>query len=126
VRVTKKILVQDLAVEISLIPQNFTEASELTLQLPRVLSYAKAICPVKTGALRDSIRVEQTEPYTAKLVAGGAPHINPLTGRVVDYAKHVHDGTSKMQARPFLSQALLSERLNIARDILYRAAGVTR
>jgi HK97 gp10 family phage protein len=125
-RVTKNIRVQDLAMEISLIPQNFTEASEMTLQLPRVVSYAKALCPVQTGALRDSIRVENPRPYTAKLVAGGGRHVNALTGKVVDYARHVHDGTSRMPARPFLAQALLSEKLNIARDILYSAAGVTR
>ena len=123
-RVTKNIRLQDLALEISMIPGNFTEASEMALQLPRVVSYAKAVCPVKTGALRDSIRVEHHGPYTAKLVAGGGLHINPLTGKVVDYARHVHDGTSRMPARPFLAQALLSERLNLARDILYRAAGV--
>ena len=123
-RVTKHVNLEDLGLELSLIPQNFTEASDLALQLPRVVSYAKSVCPVRTGALRDSIRVTRPGPYLAKLVAGGI--ISPLTGRLVDYAKHVHDGTSRMPARPFLPQALLSERLNIARDILYRAAGVTR
>jgi len=123
-RVTKQVSLEDLSLELSLIPESFTEASDLTLQLPRVVTYAKSVCPVRTGALRDSIRVKRPGPYLAKLVAGGI--ISPLTGRLVDYAKHVHDGTSRMPARPFLPQALLRERLNIARDILYRAAGVTR
>jgi hypothetical protein len=124
VRITKQIRLEDLGLELSLIPQNFTEASDLALQLPRVVTYAKSVCPVRTGALRESIRVTRPSPHHAKLVAGGL--FSPLIGKVVDYARYVHEGTRRIPARPFLAQALLSERLNIARDILYRAAGVSR
>ena len=31
---------------------------------------------------------------------------NPNTGELVDYAKHVHDGTSKMPSRPFLKNSI--------------------
>ena len=115
---------QDLGTEIALIPGSLREAADLALQLPRMLVFARAFCPVRTGALRDSIRVERPSSISAKLVAGGGDHVNPLTGREVDYARHVHDGTSRMPARPFLLQAVLAERLNTGREILHRAAGV--
>jgi hypothetical protein len=79
-----------------------------------------------TGALRESIRVERPSQYTARLLAGGGGYTNPLTGRPVNYARYVHDGTSRMPPRPFLAHALLSEKLSIAREILYGAAEVTR
>jgi hypothetical protein len=123
-RVTKKIRLEDLAVEISMIPGNFTQATDMALNLPRVVSYAKSICSVMTGALRDSIRVERPAPHTAKLMAGGVGFTNPLTGKPVDYARYVHEGTSRMPSRPFLTMALLSERLNTGREILYGASGV--
>lgn len=125
-RVSRKIRLEDLALELSLIPQNFYEASDLALNLPRVQVFAKAVCPVMTGALRDSIRVERPTPYTAKLLAGGVCFINSLTGKPVDYAKYIHDGTSRIPSRPFLTQALESEKLNIAREILHKAAEASR
>ena len=125
-RVSRKIRLEDLALELSLIPQNFYESSDLALNLTRVHVFAKAVCPVMTGALRDSIRVERPTPHTAKLLAGGVGFIDPLTGKPVDYAKYVHDGTSRIPARPFLTQALMSEKLNIAREILHKAAEVSR
>ena len=50
--------------------------------------------------------------------AGGGGYINPRTGHPVDYARHVHDGTSRMPTRPFLLQAVILERLRYAREIL--------
>ena len=82
------------------------------MMLPRVLELARAFCPVLTGALRDSIRVERPGALRARLVAGGG---------VVVYARHVHDGTSSMPARPFLLQALIAESPRVARDILMGA-----
>ncbi len=123
-RVTRKVSLEGLALELSMIPQNFTEASDLALRLPRMLCFAKAVCPVETGALRDSIRVIHPTPFTAKLVAGGGGFINPKTGRVVDYAGRVHDGTSRMPPRPFLAQAVQSEKRSVGRGLLLAAAGV--
>lgn len=123
-KVSKPVRLEDLGTELQLIPQSLQEAADLCLQLPRMLVFARAFCPVRTGALRDSIRVERPSMLSAKLVAGGGGHVNPLTGREVDYARHVHDGTSRMPGRPFLLQAVLAERLNTGREILYMAAGV--
>jgi len=124
VKVSKPIRLEDLGMELQLIPQTLQEAADLCLQLPRMVTFAKAFCPVRTGALKDSVRVERPSLLAAKLVAGGGGHVNPLTGREVDYARHVHDGTSRTPARPFLLQAVLAERLATGREILYRAAGV--
>jgi hypothetical protein len=123
VKVSKPVRLEDLGTEIAMIPGSLREAADLCLQLPRMLVFARAFCPVRTGALRDSIRVERPGGLSAKLSAGGGGHVNPLTGREVDYARHVHDGTSRMPARPFLLQAVLAERLNTGREILHRAAG---
>ena len=123
-KVSKPVRLEDLGMELALIPQSLQEAADLCLQLPRMLVFAKAFCPVRTGALKDSIRVERPSSLSAKLVAGGGGRINPLTGREVDYARHVHDGTSRMPGRPFLLQAVLAERLNTGREILRTAAGV--
>ena len=124
-KVSQTVRLEDLGTELALIPQSLQEAADMCLQLPRILAFARAFCPVRTGALRDSIRVERPSSLSAKLVAGGGGHINPLTGREVDYARHVHDGTSRMPGRPFLLQAVLAERLNTGREMLQRAAGVT-
>jgi len=124
VKVSKPVRLEDLGMEVQMIPQSLQEAADLCLQLPRMLTFARAFCPVRTGALRGSIRVERSSRLSAKLVAGGGGHVNPLTGREVDYARHVHDGTSRTPARPFILQAVLAERLNTGREILYRTAGV--
>ncbi|MBN2335954.1 hypothetical protein JXL21_10390 [Candidatus Bathyarchaeota archaeon] len=123
-RVSKPVRLEDLGMELQMIPQTLQEAADLCLELPRMLTFARAFCPVYTGALRDSVRVERPSLLAAKLVAGGGGHVNPLTGREVDYARHVHDGTSRIPGRPFLLQAILAERLATGREILYRAAGV--
>jgi len=99
-----------------------------------VLADARLMCPVGTpmstgipnyvgGSLKGSIRLitrevakggefvagrDITEEYM--IVAGGAPFINPNTNRFVDYAQAVHDGTSKMAPRPFLTDALAKNK----------------
>ena len=92
--------------------------------MPAIREFAKAFCPVHTGALRDSIRVERPSPLRAKLVAGGGGYLNPLTSREVDYARHVHWGTSRTPARPFMLQGVMAARLNVGHEILSKAAGV--
>ena len=54
--------------------------------------YAKELCPVDTGRLRNSI---------SHAVEGDAVYI----GTNVEYAPYVELGTSKMRARPFLGPA---------------------
>ena len=49
--------------------------------------------PVLTGALRRGISVSQLSPMKATITPS----------KSTDYAKYVHEGTSKMQARPFFN-----------------------
>ncbi len=60
----------------------------------QVCENAKTLCPVDTGALRDSISVECGETG-ADIVAG------------TDYAAYVEFGTSKMAPQPYLVPALI-------------------
>lgn len=115
-RVIKTVSLDELAVELALTPQSLIEAADIALGLPRVIDLARSFCPVLTGALRDTIRVERQGMLSAKLVAGDAN---------VRYAGYVHDGTSRMPPRPFLAQALALEQLNIGDEMLMRAAGVS-
>lgn len=50
----------------------------------RVASRAKALCPVDSGRLRSSIKVE---------LRGSGPGIYVTVGTNVEYARAVHDGT---------------------------------
>lgn len=121
-RVTKRVRLEDLGLELRLLPQKISEASTLALQMPWMLAAAQGFCPVDTGALLGSVRWEIRDPHEAALIAGSLGYINPRTGRPVDYARYVHDGTSRMPARPFLLQAVIQERLRYAREMLRRTA----
>ena len=59
-----------------------------------VKEHAQSICPVDTGALRDSIAVSQ-DGMNAEISAN------------TDYAAYVEFGTSKMSAQPYLVPSLL-------------------
>lgn len=92
----------------------------------RVWEVARTLChqygAFDTGTLYDSIRlIWVTEPFstpyevvvssqgvemTATIKVGGMGFINPKTGRFIDYAQAVHDGTRYMAARPFLTDAI--------------------
>ncbi|NQT07895.1 hypothetical protein HQ586_02355 [Candidatus Bathyarchaeota archaeon] len=122
-RIERNVKLEDLAAELRMIPGRIEESAQLALQMPSMVAAAKAFCPVNTGALMTSIRAEAKVALSAALVAGGGGFINPRTGRPVDYARHVHDGTSHMPARPFLLQAVLSERLRFIREMFARTAG---
>lgn len=54
-------------------------------------------CPTDTGALRASVASFPVET--------GTPGIYQL-GSNMEYAQYVHDGTSKLPARPFISYAI--------------------
>jgi HK97 gp10 family phage protein len=56
-------------------------------------SYAKALCPVRTGRLRNSITHQQYDEETE------------IIGTNVEYAPHVELGTRRMAARPYLRPA---------------------
>jgi len=65
----------------------------------------KINCPVDTGALRNSIqtRIESDEKATI--------------GTPLEYAPYVHDGTSRMEGRAFLTQAADEEKRNFQNDL---------
>lgn len=65
----------------------------------------KINCPVDTGALRNSI---QTHVETDLKVTVGTP---------LEYAPYVHDGTSRVEGRPFLAQAAEEEKKNFQREL---------
>ena len=121
-KVTRRIRLEDLALELRMVPQKIEEAAQVTLQMPFMVAAAKAFCPMDTGALMASIRAEMREGLSAALVAGGGGYFNPRTGMPIDYARHVHDGTSRVPPRPFLLQAVLSERLRFIREMFTRTA----
>ena len=123
-KVTRRIRLEDLALEFRMIPQKIEAAAQATLGMPFMVAAAKAFCPVDTGALMSSIRAEMRGDLSAALVAGGGGYVNPRTGMPVDYARYVHDGTSRVPARPFLLQAVLAERLRFIREMFTRTAEV--
>jgi HK97 gp10 family phage protein len=121
-KVTKRLRLEDLGLELRLLPQKISEASTLSLQMPWMEAAAKSFCPVDTGALLGSIRWEIRGLHEAALVAGGVGYVNPRTGRPVDYARYVHDGTSRMPARPFLLQAVIQERIRYVLEMFRKLA----
>jgi len=122
VKVTRRIRLEDLGLELRMIPHKIEGAAQATLGMPFMVAAAKAFCPVDTGSLMASVRAEMRGDLSAALVAGGGGYVNPRTGRPVDYARHVHDGTSRLPARPFLLQAVLAERLRFIREMFTRTA----
>ena len=123
-KMTKPIRLEDLGVELRLLPRKISEATATVLRLPWYEAAARAFCPVDTAALMSSIRTEVRGSHEIALIAGGGGFINPRTGHEVDYARFVHDGTSRIPARPFLLQAVLLERERYLREMLSMTAGM--
>lgn len=75
----------------------------------RIVEDAKAAVRVDTGSLQKSIRkqhhVSQGHIHTIGVSAGGYT-VNPKTGRIVDYARYLEYGTSRMPPRPYMTPAL--------------------
>ena len=59
-----------------------------------ILAASQPLVPVDTGSLKRSGRVEpapgQYRRGAALLIYGGSPFTNSRTGKVIDYAAHVH------------------------------------
>ena len=62
-------------------------------------TYAKKLCPVDTGHLRNSITHQRETNNVAEEAA-------ELVGSNVEYAPYVEFGTSRMASRPFLRNAV--------------------
>ena len=110
-RIVKRVALNGLGLELELLPRKVAEAADQALSCESMVAAAKAFCPVRTGALRNSIRAERRGPLSTTLVAGGGE---------VSYARVVHEGTSSMPPRSFLLQAVKMEKLRFARELLAR------
>ena len=107
---TKTIQATQLPEALRTIPEAIQASADTTLNLTRTLTLAKALCPVKTGALRETIKIHRPTSNEAYLTAGDA---------TITYAKAVHDGTSNQPPRPFLHQALHAETQHITQEIIH-------
>jgi HK97 gp10 family phage protein len=117
VRVRREIGIGELEGEFRRLHEAISLSSSV-LDLGGIVELARALCPVDTGALASSIRAERRGPGEAAVVAGGDGFVNPRTGRPVDYASAVHDGTSRLPPRPFLEQAVQAQRLVLAEEMV--------
>jgi len=99
-----------------------TAATKATTEVAeQIRDTAKQLCPVDTGSLQKSIRLHRVarpggHTVSIGVIAGGRV-VNPKTGRVVDYARYVHDGTSRMAPRPFLAEAVAIHGSELARAV---------
>jgi len=79
----------------------------------RVVEDAKATVRVDTGSLQKSIRkqhhVSQGHIHSISVSSGGYI-VNPKTARIVDYARYLEYGTSRMPPYPFMVPALERNR----------------
>lgn len=73
-----------------------------------VVDLARQLCPVDTGALRSSIRLEPAQPALRMVVYAG--------GGRVDYAAYVEYGTSASAAQPFLTPA--ARAISVRREVI--------
>jgi len=87
----------------------------------RVRMTAAELCPTRTGTLKATIRIVRTgigggifyevqrtpEGFVVdRMIVAGGLLINPMTGKICDYAQAVHDGTMYQKPKPFLTDAL--------------------
>ena len=77
----------------------------------RVCESAKAVCPVDTGALRESISVE---------CSGNRAEISANT----DYASYVEFGTSKMAPQPYLVPSLIEQSDSVLEAMAQAIEGI--
>jgi HK97 gp10 family phage protein len=78
----------------------------------RVVADAKNLCPVRTGALRDSIHAEERADGARQVVTASAA--DPATG--YDYSRIVEYHPTK--GRPFLHPALDANAEQVREDVL--------
>jgi len=79
----------------------------------RIVEDAKVIVRVDTGSLQKSIRKQHhvSQQYIHSIgVSAGGYIVNPKTGRIVNYARHLEYGTSRMPPYPYLTPALEQNR----------------
>lgn len=80
-------------------------AEKIQAQADRLADAIRQAAPVKTGKLRDSIKVRRTRNELKFYVTAGGTEttteVRKGSGISTDYVLHVEYGTSKMSPRPF-------------------------
>ena len=97
------------------------KVSEKTLDkvAQAILTKAKKIAPVDSGALRASGRVKRVNQYQRIVQFGGS-------GTGVNYAQAVEMGTFRQRPQPFLEPAVKAEVKNIRRLVINDGQKVLR
>ena len=98
-------------------PQALLDAARGVLEpeLDAVAREAKSLCPVRTGALRESISVRMAQEGASGEIVAGRP-----------YAARVELGSASHAARPFLYPAFMARRMELTgrvADAALRRAG---
>ncbi len=112
-----------LIARINAIAKSFDPVTEKALKetTANIRDEAKRLCPVDTGSLQKSIRrtaYARVAGHVQQMgVRVGGYIINPKTGRLVDYARHVEYGTSRSQAQPFLRPAVLKYKRELVKIV---------
>ena len=81
----------------------------LMKQAELIKGLAQVYCPVETGALRDSIRIERGGEglhWRQVRVRAGGYITNPKTGKLVDYAAYQEYGTKNSYGYFYLTRAV--------------------
>lgn len=97
---------------------------ETDAQADIIVNDAKMLCRAMaydTGSLMKSISKEKIarpagNVFSISVTAGGRI-TNPKTGRLVDYAIYVHEGTSRQPGKPFLRMAYEWNRERLVKDV---------
>ena len=124
-RIALDITDPNLKEKLAVLPDKMLDYAEevLLAQAHLIVGLAQVYCPVDTGSLRDSIRVErggQGLKWRQIRVRMGGYVTNPNTGRRVNYAKHQEFGTRYIVAKLFLTQAVDEVRPTIVEMIKNR------
>lgn len=124
------------------LPREITKEARWRLQVwwEKVKETAKALCPIDTGSLMMTIRIEpmgvsigfyyekamspEHELIDAQIVAGGIM-VNPKSGRIVDYAQAVHDGHFTRGGKYIPEQPFLRDAVNLHINELHQILGVS-
>lgn len=96
--------------KLATLPEKMLEyAFEVLLKQAELMrDLAKVYCPVETGSLRDSIRVERGGEglhWRQVKVRAGGYITNPITGNRVNYAIYQEYGTRYVSAQLFMTTA---------------------
>ena len=74
---------------------------------PTFVRTAVRLAPEDTGALKRSIGYTVNRRIPRIRIGSIKRSVNPKSGRLaMSYARYVHDGTSRMPPRPFVSQSI--------------------